>query len=153
MIQNEKFHKTWELWLQAVLPRLRTEAFEYYTGIKPPLVVDQLSEQIIKPNDNYFGIFQHMQPHMGWMPEFKNIANIITRTPELESIFYHDLEGQPIEATEIQLLWLDAYCEKFMLTYLNAVKDLVFVSTEFERVYGALEKFIYNAEPFEDLWL
>jgi hypothetical protein len=153
VIQNEEFHKAWELWLQAVLPRLRTAAFEYYTGIRASALVDQLPELIPKPRDNYFGLFERMRPHMGWMPEFMNIADIISRTPELESILYLNLEGQPIEAPEIQLVWLASYCENFMFAYLNIVKELVFVSKDFEHVYAELEKFIYSTEPFEALWL
>jgi Apea-like HEPN len=153
MLRNEELHQAWKLWLQAVLPRLRTAAFEYYTGIQASELVDQLPETIPKPQDNYFGLFKRMRPHMGWMPEFKSIADIINRTPELKSIFYLDVERQPIEAPEIQLVWLASYCENFMFAYLNIVKELLFVSREFEHVYAELEKFIYSTESFEAIWL
>ncbi len=152
MRQNNELYQACEVWLQAVLQILTTVPVPYMQEMQVTFNDNGYQAQGV-PKIDAAQIYILYRNRLFSLPEFNNIFEIIIATPSLASALCADAAGNVFDDPEQQRGDIERYLATFLTEYIKSNGDGFSFSLDiYNRIYDALEQYIFDTKPFEGIW-
>lgn len=151
MSQNNELRQACEAWLQAALRLLRTVPIPYEQDYEVTFHANGYQAKG-KQKINTVEVYILYNKALFTLPECERVTETISKTLTPASVLSVDRVGtvhsEPEQLGSVHGWHLGA----FLTEYLNANGNLSFSDQIYDRIYDALERYIYTIEPFDGVW-